>query len=150
MMSSTVVIYHRHDHVRVPLEALKQQYHQNLLTESRNSPRLFWKIIKKILPSEKNSIKTKIESVIIDSDRVKTNSKAETFCQFFSNIASRLKQKTDPIQDFIWKAPTRSRKIAQSTFSFDYVSKIFVENELKSFKKVHFEIVWQTFEIYIH
>ena len=117
------------------LRKAKQQYHQNLLTENRNSPRAFWKTIKSIFPSQKDSSSSSPVTLLKGADGTSLSSNAETFCHFFSSVAKRLKQASQPLQDFIWKMPIGSKKITNCIFKFDYVSKIFVEKELKSFKR---------------
>ena len=58
---------------------------------------------------------------------------ANSICTFFTNIAQNLKYETLKLRNFIWeKPPTLSTPT--KNFSFSYVSRIFVERELKSLK----------------
>ena len=73
-------------------------------------------------------------SVTTNIDDVKSTENANSICTFFPNIAQNLKYKTFKLRNFIWEKP---RTLSRSTknFNFSYVSRIFVERELKSLKR---------------
>jgi exonuclease III len=104
----------------------KSQYHQSLLTESRNNLRKCWQTLKSIFPGKKKKV-----SVPAKSDL----NKADSFCRYFSSIAKTLKEKTYPLRQFVWKPPFSIENRAQTTFQFGYVSTIFVERELRKLKR---------------
>ena len=73
-------------------------------------------------------------SVTTNIDNVKSTENANSICTFFPNIAQNLKYKTFKFRNFIWEKP---RTLSRSTknFNFSYVSRIFLERELKSLKR---------------
>lgn len=103
----------------------RNNYHQTLLTENKSNPKKFWRTIKSIFPSKKSV------SVSYESNKTKANS----FCSFFSNIAKTLKEKSFPLREFVWKSPTFIPTQSLHTFQFTYVSKIFVEKEVRNLKR---------------
>ena len=91
-----------------------------------------WKQIKQVFP---NSSKSTLSSApFIDSSDHSALSKATTFCKFFATIASDMKTKTYLLVDFIWKYNECTISHSNSSFKFDYISKIFIEKELNSLK----------------
>ena len=107
----------------------KQKYYNDLLTENRRNPTKFWRCIKEIFPS-----KAKPTSSSTSNDNTKNTSNANSFCSFFTNVASTLKAKAFPLQNFVWEKP-QPPTTATQTFKFEHVSRIFVEKELKSLKR---------------
>ena len=69
----------------------KRRYHRNEIQENLNSPKAFWKAIKKVFPSKKGnsacpeSIKTEEGHTITDKSTI-----AEKFNNFFTNAVSKL------------------------------------------------------------
>ena len=69
----------------------KRHYHRNEIQENLNSPKAFWKAIKKVFPSKKGnsacpkSIKTEEGYTITDKSII-----AEKFNNFFTNAVSKL------------------------------------------------------------
>ena len=69
----------------------KRRYHRNEIQENLNSPKAFWKAIKKVFPSKKGnsacpeSIKTEEGHTITDKSTI-----AEKFTNFFTNAVSKL------------------------------------------------------------
>jgi hypothetical protein len=108
------------------IRTARSNYHKSLLTEHRNNPRKFWQTIKAIFPGKRSK-----GGVTSESNKAKANS----FCTFFSSVARSLKEKTFPLLDFVCKSPVSMRKITDTTFQFGYVSKTFVERELKKLKR---------------
>ena len=108
----------------------KQKYQKDLLLENRNKPTKFWNCIKEMFPSKESAP----ISVTTNIDNVKNTENANSICIFFTNIAQNLKYETFKLRNFIWeKPPTLSR--STKNFNFSYVSRIFVERELKSLKR---------------
>jgi hypothetical protein len=118
----------------------KRDYHQTLLNENSKNPRKFWKAIKTVFPGNNNN-KTSwsslpfLEGETLDNANNSQTTKADTFCKFFSNIAKSLKETTLPLQNFVWKLPVKILSKTNKRFKFGYVSKIFVEKELRSLKR---------------
>lgn len=69
------------------LRTAKQKFHQDLLTESKNTPNAFWKSIISLFPSKNDNAKIPAEPEIEAVYDVAERSNAETFCLFFSNVA---------------------------------------------------------------
>lgn len=107
------------------------KYHHNLQNQNYKNPKNFWKAIKKVFPCNNAS---KISTSNID-DVADKKTVANNFCQYFSNIAFTLKQKSQPLRDFIWRKPAKLDTRTDKQFKFEYVSKTFVERELKSLKR---------------
>ena len=78
------------------------------------------------------------ESVLISVntsiDNVINTENANSFCTFFTNIAQNLKYETFKLRDFVWEKPPTPTTPTKD-FNFSYVSRIFVERELKSLKR---------------
>ena len=110
----------------------KKNYHQEQINENRNNPRRFWKSIKAVFPS--NS-KTPDPLREVLSEANSRQSTANKFCHFFSNVARQLKENSLPLINFVWKSPDNSKKKTDSIFKFEYVSKIYIQKELKSMKR---------------
>ena len=108
----------------------KQKYQKYLLFENRNKSTKFWNCIKEIFPS-KESVPI---SVITSIENVKNTENANSICTFFTNIAQKLKYETFKLRDFIWEKPATISTPTKS-FNFSYVSRIFLERELKSLKR---------------
>ena len=112
----------------------KKTYNRNQLTEHRSNPRRFWKAIKSLFPGTKSkSVKSSVK-LSDENDKIKMT-KANSFCNFFSNAAFNLKQKSLPLVDFIWKRADNIKVRTNEKFRFKYVSKIFIERELKQLKR---------------
>ena len=64
-----------------------------------------------------------------------SNEKANLFCAFFSNVASKLKNKAILMKDFVWDFKVQPRKRTYKAFKFTKVSASFVEEEIRNFKR---------------
>ena len=73
-------------------------------------------------------------SVTTSIDNVKNTESANPICTFFTNIGQNLKYETFKLRNFIWEKPPTLSTPTKS-FNFSYVSRIFVERELKSLKR---------------
>lgn len=67
-------------------------------------------------------------------DASKNSDKANSLCYFFSNVAHTLKSQVFKLRDFTWETPKTQIHVEQS-FSFAYVSRIFVEKEIKKLQR---------------
>ena len=117
------------------LRTAKQKFHQDLLTKSKNTPKAFWKSIKSLFPSKNDNAKIPAEPEIKGVHDVTEQSNAETFCLFFSNVAKNLKCISNPLRNFTWRTPAMSKKITTKRFKFKYVSKLYVEKQLRTMKR---------------
>ena len=61
--------------------------------------------------------------------------KANRFCSYFSSCAQTLKTTAIPLKNFIWEYKTDANANNDSIFVFNYVTKIFVEKELKALNR---------------
>ena len=104
----------------------KQKYHKDLLIKNSRNPKMFWKCIKEIFPTKEPIPVTAITN--IDTD--KNFKVANSLCSFFTNITRSLKTKAFKLRDFVWERPP-TPDVPAKPFSLSYVSKIFVEKELK-------------------
>ena len=93
----------------------KRKYHNNLIASNSKNPKSFWKAV---TPS---SIPEKI-------------SKANNFWSYFSLNAESLKTSLYPLKNFIRVSQLNQLK-KNIIFNFNYVSKLFVEKQLKSLKR---------------
>ena len=105
----------------------KSIYSKDLLKENANNPKKFWDTIKKIMPTKPN--KTPCENTSNHLD------KANSLCNFFSKVAFQLKSSSYFLKDFVWSRPKHLSLITCKTFKFKYVSRIFIEKQLKKLKR---------------
>ena len=79
----------------------KKQYHQQIFKENINDSKKFWAEIKKIYPSKS---KTKCSNVINVNDELVTEKVkiADSFCNFFSSIGSKLNKSIISLMDRRW------------------------------------------------
>ena len=73
-------------------------------------------------------------SVTTKIGNVKNTESADSICTFFTHIAQILKCETFKLTDFIWEKPP-ILSTPTKIFNFIYVSRIFVEREIKSLKR---------------
>ena len=109
----------------------KSKYQRNLIQESSLNPKNFWRTVKSIIPM-------KAKAISVDTLNEKESNKKSTanqFCSYFSNIANLMKTKAIPLTDFVWRKSYFIFPRTIKKFRFQYISKIFVEKELKRLKK---------------
>ena len=106
----------------------KATYHRELINENLTNPKKFWKAIKAVFPTK---------SKIVNTLSPKTDSKSavEKFSYFFKTVVSSLKSKSIPLMDFTWSFITPFNPRTKATFKVEYVSKLFVEKELRKLKR---------------
>ena len=109
------------------IRSAKSNFRKNLLAENFNNPKTFWDTIKNIMP-------TKTRKVAHDTSG-DTKEKVNSLCEFFSSIAFHLKEKSILLKDFVWTKAKHSLLRTSDSFNFHYVSKIYIEKELRKFKR---------------
>ena len=115
------------------LKYSKRQYHHNLLEDSAENPKEFWKCIKNIFPTK---IKRRVSENVYDPSKPSNQqSSAQSFSDYFSNIIATSKKQSFPLVNFAWRLPTKIKTKTFETFTFKYVSAGFVENQLKKMKR---------------
>ena len=119
------------NHCNNKIKKAKQNYHNDLLCENSNNPAKFWQCIKDIYPSNKS----KNTSPPTTHDVEENTAKANALCEFFTNVAVSLKNRAFKLRDFVWETPKAEKMATNQKFGFKYVSRIFVEKELKSLKR---------------
>ena len=124
------------------IRSAKSMFHKTLLCENAKNPRKFWQCIKSIIPTKSQKSTSSavpfIEYEPNDSTtfmKSRAQSKENIFCKFFSNAAKSLKERFIPLTDFIWKPPPLIPSRTNKTFTMKYVSKVFIENQLKKLKR---------------
>ena len=109
----------------------KTNCNKNLLAENSNNPSRFWKIIKEIIPIKCKNATSRLLFDEADSKKVSDPVKiSNTFCSFFTNVASTLKRNTLLLKDFIWCNPPKINETVSPKFIFQYVPRIFIEKSL--------------------
>ncbi|XP_057305630.1 uncharacterized protein LOC130646135 [Hydractinia symbiolongicarpus] len=109
---------------------------KKLLEENSDKPRKFWQTIKNIMPCKSKG--TSCRSHFLEDGCVKADTpvqKSNLLSNFFSNVAMSLRKKSIFMKDFIWRQPNKVEPIRTQRFDFKYVSKSFVEKELKNLKR---------------
>ena len=83
------------------IKRCKSKYHQDILRDSADSPDKFWSAIKKLFPTKLTSEQGSAFQV----NGTKTTDKksiAESFCDYFTNVAIKLKKKSFLLRDLVW------------------------------------------------
>ena len=115
----------------------KRHHFKNELRENAKNSNKFWKIIKEIFPvKSKSSIIAKSFNLTDGKSTTDKNLISNGFCKFYSNIASRLKEKSFPLKNFIWnyqKSDTRYSSLPN--FKFTPVLDTQVLKYLKNLKR---------------
>ena len=125
----------KRNEVNIALRKAKSTYSKILLSESSNNPNKFWKTIKSIYPSKAN-MGTSAHS--FDLEDGKTNEPkrvADGLCDFFASIVTTLRKTTTSLYNFVWMPPTPITNRTKCKFKFRPVSRLEVEQDLKSIKR---------------
>lgn len=126
---------HKRNKVNLLIKKAKSTYHQNLLNENASDPDNFWKSIKSIYKVKSDE---KQQHQFFQFDGRKTNNSndiANGFCKFFSTIVSRMKHKSIPLMNFIWRKQKKLVSRTNKRFQFKFVSPSEIEKLLKSLKR---------------
>ena len=114
----------------------KNQYHRNVLKEHSSCPKAFWTKLKQLYPTKDTNSQYKT-SFKVSEDISTTDSKtiANSFCSYFSTIASKLKITAFPLKNFVWSPPIDIEKRTTSRFVFQPVSRSFILKQLKKLSR---------------
>ena len=110
------------------LKEAKRKYHRNLINDNQGNPRKFWNAVKSVFPSKS---KTNVSRQSSKSENEKT---ANIFSHYFGNVVRELKSRLALVTDYVWRKMPIRRKTNQN-FQFSYVSKVFVERQLKTLNR---------------
>ena len=115
----------------------KSWYSKDLLSKSLQNPRQFWKVMKELIPMKPKSLMNTVDSLENNENVTATSckEKANPFCDFFSNVANALKTKSMKLKNIVWAKPPKARVRTKKVFRIKYVSKLFVEKELRKLKR---------------
>ena len=120
--------------VNVMVRKAKKEYFRNLLRQSTHDPSRFWKTLKTIFPTK--SVVSSAKSFLIDGSLTTCSIKiASSFCNFFTNMASVVKQKAIHLKNFVWSRPVQPTSKTYSTFQFKEVSVKEVTKYLKNLSR---------------
>ena len=111
------------------IQEAKRRYHRDQIEENKKNPKKFWESIKSVFPS-------KSKSSFPSMQKSKTLEMVSNFSNYFATVVAKLKSKAISFSNYVWKPhhhlqPRKTDKI----FAFSYVSKVSVENQLKSMKR---------------
>lgn len=114
----------------------KNRYHRELLNNNVDSPDKFWSAIKKLYPTKSPS---EPGSALLVNGTKTTDKKliANTFCNYFSNVARLLKSSSFLLCDFIWSRPTQQNYLqpVKTNFLFKEVHESQIYKELRNLKR---------------
>ena len=111
----------------------KKAYYKELLEKSADDPNSFWSTLKKLYPSAKASAPT-----MFKINKTPTSDKNEivrAFCQYFSNVVTKLKEKAFPLRNCTWIYQATEPLRTCRKFKFKPVWESLVEKELKKLKR---------------
>ena len=110
------------NHYANSIRETKTNCNKNYLAENSNNPSRFWKIIKEIIPIKCKNATSRPLFVEAESKKVSDPVKiSNTFCSFFTNVASTMKRNSLLLKDFIWCNPPKINKTVSPQFTFQYV-----------------------------
>ena len=85
------------------IKRAKRSYFQNQLKENYNKSDKLWDTIKKVFPIKK-TVTSSTKSFKVDDKIISDKpSIAQGFCNYYSTVASKLKQISFPLVNFVWK-----------------------------------------------
>ena len=98
----------------------KNVYNRDLLNGCADSPNKFWAAIKNLYPTKPSS--EPVSLFVLNGFKSTDKSFiANSFCEYFTNVARNLKSKSFLLHDFVWSRPTSENRCDQPTgsrFSF--------------------------------
>ena len=98
---------------------VKTNCNKNVLAENSNNPSWFWKIIKEVIPIKCKNATSRPLFVAAESEKVSDPIKiSNTFCSFFTNVASTLERNSLLLKDFIWCNPLKINETVSPQFTF--------------------------------
>ena len=111
------------------IKRAKSNHHQKILNENVSNPSKFWKAISSVFPNKTRKV------VTTTYDKEERISVVNNFSRYFSTAVHILKSISIPLTNFTWRftklIPSRTNK----TFVLGYVSKVFIEKELRLLKR---------------
>jgi len=98
----------------------KRNHSQEMLKDSANDPKRFWKVLKKIFPTKEST--STLKTFLVDGVLTSNASKiVNGFCKFFTNMAANVKSNSILLKDFVWSKPKETFPKTYSTFHFKEV-----------------------------
>ena len=121
--------------VKNEVQRLKRNYYKSKLKENATKPEKFWKVINEIY-STKSNREDVPKSFNVDGKLIyESEGIANGFCKFFSTIAKKLKVKTFPLTNMVWKSKNSSVYFEKHQFSFKDVNDVEVLKYLRKLKR---------------
>ena len=106
----------------------KSSFHKETLEENSTKPRRFWNTIKNVFPTKPKQMTTNLYRAN-DPDR------PTMFSTYFASVVRMLKNKAIPLVDFVWRQPVALLSRTDKVFKITVISRAFIVNELKHFKR---------------
>ena len=117
------------------IKRCKSKYHQDILRDSADSPDKFWSAIKKLFPTKLTSEQGPAFQ-IKGTKTTDNKSIAESFCDYFTNVAIKLKKKSFLLRDLVWSNPNgMTLPQVKEKFLFRIVKEEEILTELKNLKR---------------
>ena len=118
--------------VNILVRKAKNKHFISLITESTKDPKRFWKILKAIFPTKE--IVSNAKSFFINGKLTSNPTKiAAGFCNFFTTMARKVKEKAIRLKDFVWSKPIKTHPKTYCTFQ---LKEILVNDVFKYLKKL--------------
>ena len=121
--------------VNIEIRKSKSTFYKDLLNENANKPDKFWKTLKEIYPKQSTSNTSSF--LIGDVLTTDKSNIANGFCEYFSCVASKLKEKAFVLRDVIWqrKVDRNPRLDTDTRFRFEPVTSAEVLGYVKQLKR---------------
>ena len=97
--------------------------------ENESNPRKFWDAIKSVYPNKAKPITT------VPSKADELKSTMSKFSEYFTTVIKSIKELAFPLINFAWRLTKAVEAHISSRFTMGYVSKIFIEKELRKLKR---------------
>ena len=109
----------------------RKSYFRNKLEENRGKPKLFWDILRLVMPSKKNS--TEIDKLVVNGKELSDKRDiANSFNDYFTTIASMLLTDRQPEQCLADSKQENVQAVSSNSFNFRAVSEDDVFNALRT------------------
>ena len=106
----------------------KSSFHKETLEENSTKPRRFWNTIKNVFPTKPKQMTTNLY-------RANDPNRPTMFSTYFASVVRMLKNKAIPLVDFVWRQPVALLSRTDKVFKITVISRAFIVNELKHFKR---------------
>ena len=106
----------------------KSSFHKETLEENSKKPRRFWNTIKNVFPTKPKQMTTNLY-------RANDPNRPTMFSTYFASVVRMLKNKAIPLVDFVWRQPVALLSRTDKVFKITVISRAFIVNELKHFKR---------------